>query len=176
MEAVHEQNDSNTPITSPPQIPLTRLISEGHYLEPRLNTLRSNSVPLGFERRRAASYIKQVPRDDDIVCVEDVDICLDIPTRLRQLDYPKAEDGHDEDVAKVIRKKFSKLGLEESTQDVLAILSNDQLQSGFMSWQARFEEAATEEEDDTFWKNVCFIVLLLSCIILLLLLHFVVVV
>ena len=146
MEAVHEDNNRDTPVTS------------------------------HSERQRVALYVKQVPRDDDIVCVEDVDICLDIPSKLIQLDYPKAEDGHDEDVAKVIRKKFSKLGLKENTQDVLTILSlNDQPQSGlYMSWQARFEEAVEEEKDDTFWKDVCFIVLLLLCIILLLL-HFVVV-
>ena len=72
------------------------------------------------------------------------------------MDYPKVEEGHDEDVAKVIRKKFSKLGLDEGSQDVFALLSDDQVQSGYASWQARIEEAANEGADDTFWEKVCF--------------------
>ena len=163
MEPVHEENNTDTQVTSCTRIPITRLISEGHHLESKPTTLRSRSVPSDFDHRRTASYVKQVPRDDDIVCVEDVDICLVIPPKLRQLDYPKAEDGHDEDVAKVIRKKFSKLGLEEGTRDILAILSNDQLDSGFLSWQARIEEAANEEANDAFWKDVCFNLSCTSC-------------
>ena len=100
------------------------------------------------------SYVKQVPSDDDICFLEDVDICLAIPSKLLHLDYPRVEDSHDEDVAKVIRKKFSKLGIDESSKDVLTFLSSDHQHSSYVSWQAQIEEATEEEENDTFWQNV----------------------
>lgn len=167
MVNVHEDDgdavlaqSSDSPINRVSRIPAARLISDGNHSEhvkSKSDTLRSYSVPSDFEtvQCRTAAHVKQVPRDDDIVFVEDVDICLAIPPKLRQLDYPRVEDGHDEDVAKVIRKKFAKLGLDEGTPDVLAILSSDKLKSGYISWQAQIEEAAEEEADDTFWENVC---------------------
>lgn len=110
---------------------------------------------MGSIQRHTKSCAKQVPLDDnDIAVIQDVEIHMVIPSKLKLLDYPRVEDGHDEDVAKVIRKKFSKLGLDESSQDVFTFLSSDQLQSGYISWQARIEEAA-EDEDDTFWEKVC---------------------
>lgn len=100
------------------------------------------------------SSVKQVPCDDDICYLEDVDICLVIPSKLLHLDYPRVEDSHNEDVAKVIRKKFSKLGIDESSKDVLSFLSSDYQHSSYVSWQTRIEEAAHEEENDMFWENV----------------------
>ena len=122
--------------------------------QPKPDPIRSYSNLEG-STHRTMSYIKQVPCDDDICFVEDVDICLVIPTKLRHLEYPRVEDSHDEHVAKVIRKKFSKLGIEETSKDVLAFLSSEQQHSSYISWQARIEEAANEEANDAFWEKVC---------------------
>ena len=100
------------------------------------------------------SNVKEVPYNDDITFVEDVDIFLVIPTKLRHLEYPRVEDSHDKSVAKAIRKKFSKLGIEETSKDVLAFLSSEQQHSSYTSWRERIEEATNEEENDAFWENV----------------------
>ena len=120
-------------------------------LQPKPDLFRSYSEG---SQRRTTSYVKQVPCDDDICFLEDVDICLMIPSKLRHLDYPRVEDSHDADVAKVIRKKFSKLGIDETSKDILSFLSSDHQHSSYVSWQARIEEAAEEENDDAFWQNV----------------------
>ena len=120
-------------------------------LQPKPDLFRSYSEG---SQRRTTSYVKQVPCDDDICFLEDVDICLMIPSKLRHLDYPRVEDSHDEDVAKVIRKKFSKLGIDETSKDILSFLSSNHQHSSYVSWQARIEEAAEEENDDAFWQNV----------------------
>lgn len=124
-----------------------------------LDLFRSYSSVESSQRRTLSysSVVKQVPDDDDICFVEDVDICLVIPPKLLHLDYPRVEDSHDEDVAKVIRKKFSKLGIDESSKDILSFLSSNHQHSSYVSWQARIEEAAHEEEDDTFWETVSLI-------------------
>ena len=121
--------------------------------QPKPDLFQSYSNVEGSQHR-TLSYVKQVPCDDDICFLEDVDICLVIPSKLLHLDYPRVEDSHDEDVAKVIRKKFSKLGIDESSKDILSFLSSDYQHSNYVSWQARIEEAAEEEEDDAFWENV----------------------
>ena len=128
-----------------------QLHGENDQLKPDL--FRSYSSVEGSQRR-TMSYVKQVPCDDDISFLEDVDICLVIPSKLRHLDYPRVEDSHDEDVAKVIRKKFSKLGIDETSKDILAFLSSDHQHSSYVSWQVRIEEAAEEEDNDAFWENV----------------------
>ena len=124
---------------------------------PKLSTLRSYSVPAYMEserhRLRTKSSSKQVPDDDDICFIEEIDICLDIPSKLRQIDYPKVADAHEEDVAKVIRKKFSKLGIDEDHADIFNFLSSGELQTSYISWQARIEEAVVDESDE-FWENV----------------------
>ena len=122
-------------------------------IQPKPDLFQSYSSVEGSQRR-TMSYVKQVPCDDDICFLEDVEICLVIPPKLLQLDYPRVEDSHDEDVAKVIRKKFSKLGIDESSKDILTFLSSDHQHSSYVSWQARIEEAAEEEDNDTFWQNV----------------------
>ena len=126
---------------------------EPDTLQPKPDLFRSYSSVEGSQHR-TVSFVKQVPCDDDICFLEDVDICLMIPSKLRHLDYPRVEDSHDEDVAKVIRKKFSKLGIDETSKDILAFLSSDHQHSSYVSWQARVEEAAEEEENDAFWQNV----------------------
>ena len=113
---------------------------------------RSHSSSGKFQR--TTSYAKQVPNDDEIICIDDVDIQLSIPNKLQCLDYPKVGDGHDEDVVKVIRKKFTKLGLHDDLQDGPAVLSGDHVQAGYISLQTQIEEAASRE-DDTFLKSVC---------------------
>ena len=42
-------------------------------------------------RRHTMSSIEQVPREDDISFLEEVDICLEIPSKLRHLDYQTVE-------------------------------------------------------------------------------------
>ena len=121
--------------------------------QPKPDIFRSYSDVEGSQRRTISS-VKQVPCDDDICYVEDVDICLVIPFKLLHLDYPRVEDSHDKDVANVIRKRFSKLGIDESSKDVFSFLSSDHQHSSYVSWQARIEEAAHEEENDMFWENV----------------------
>ena len=123
------------------------------HVHPKHDLFQSHSS-VEADQRRAMSYVKQVPCNDDIYYVEDVDIGLVIPSKLRHLDYPKVEDSHDEDIAKVIRKKFSKLGIDKSSKDVLSFLSSDHHHGSYISWQAQIEEAAREEDDDAFWENV----------------------
>ena len=127
-------------------------------IQPELPTLRSYSVPATSEGHRFVprplSKRYEVPVDDIIAFVDEVDICLDIPPKLSQIDYPRVADAHEEDVAKVIRKKFSKLGIDEGPTDVFSFLSSDELQTSFMSWQARIEEAVMDEPDE-FWEHVC---------------------
>lgn len=154
------QHPSETAINETAEIPVARFLSHDVHpdlVQPKFDTKRSYSMPVDSARfkRQTKSSVNQFPRDDDICYLEDVDICLVIPPKLQQLNYPKAEEGHEEDVAKVIRKKFSKLGLEEGSKDILAFLSSDQQQSSYISWQAHIEEAAEEETDDTFWEKVC---------------------
>ena len=96
------------------------------------------------------SSVKQVPCEDDISFLEEVDICLEIPSKLRHLDYPTVEHNHDEDVAKVIRKKFSKLGIDKT----LNFLSSDHQHSSFVSWEAQIKEVVMKEENDAFWEQV----------------------
>ena len=103
-------------------------------------------------RRHTMSSIKQVPCEDDISFLEEVDICLEIPSKLRHLDYPTVEQNHDEEVAKIIRKKFSKLGIDKTAKGI-AFLSSDHQHISFVSWEARIEEAV-KEENDAFWKKV----------------------
>ena len=92
-----------------------------------------------------------MPCEDDISFLEEVDICLEIPSKLRHLDYPTVEHNHDEDVAKVIRKKFSKLGIDKT----LNFLSSDHQHSSFVSWKARARiEEAVKEENDAFWMKI----------------------
>ena len=103
---------------------------------------------------------KQVPDDmHEIHIVEEVDTLelVTIPAKLQGLDYPKVSDAHQEDVAKVISKKFLKLGIDEVRTDAFNVLSTDhnKLQSRFMSWQARIDEAVEHEPDD-FWEKVKF--------------------
>ena len=91
--------------------------------------------------------------EDEIVLLEDVDFEMVIPTKLSALDFPKAEDGHEEDVAEVIRKSFSKLGMEhQSRQESLAGLAHGAL-SLHLSWQAQVE-ASVEQQGDEFWRRV----------------------
>ena len=96
------------------------------------------------------SSVKQVSCEDNISCLEEVDICLEIPSKLRQLDYPTVEHTHDENVAKEIRKKFSELGIDKT----LNFLSSEYQHSSFVSWEAQIEEVVAKEENDTFWKKV----------------------
>ena len=106
-------------------------------------------------RFHTKSSSKQAPDDDrDICLIEEIDISFDIPSKLTQIDYPKVADAHKEDVAKVIRKKFSKLGINEGHTDIFSFLSSGELQSSFLSWQAHIEEAVRDETDE-FWENVC---------------------
>lgn len=114
----------------------------------------------GLEERRvrAVSYVKQVPDDDDIVIVEDIEIRGSvIPPKLLRVDFPQAEDCHDQDVAEVIRKKFSKLGIGKGSKDIdiLALLSSDQQHSTYSSWRARIKKAANDGEDHIFSDKVC---------------------
>lgn len=114
----------------------------------------------GLEERRvrAVSYVKQVPDDDDIVIVEDIEIPGSvIPPKLLRVDFPQAEDCHDQDVAEVIRKKFSKLGIGKGSKDIdiLALLSSDQQHSTYSSWRARIKKAANDGEDHIFSDKVC---------------------
>ena len=90
--------------------------------------------------------------DDTIALLEDVEIDIAIPSKLMALDFPKAEDDRDEDVAKVIRKSFSKLGLPHSPQDALSSLAKTGL-SRHISWQAQVE-SAVEHQGDDFWQRV----------------------
>lgn len=91
--------------------------------------------------------------EDEIAILEDVDIDIVIPSKLSALDFPKAEDGQEEDVAKVIRKSFSKLGVERHHQpDPMAVLAEGAL-SLHLSWQAQVE-AAVEQQGDEFWQRV----------------------
>ena len=144
---------------APNPIPTLQLpeIETPDTLPPKPSTLRSYSVPAYMEsekhRFRTKSSSKQVPDDDDICFIEEIDICLDIPSKLRQIDYPKVADAHEEDVAKVIRKKFSKLGIDEDHADIFNFLSSGELQTSYISWQARIEEAVVDESDE-FWENV----------------------
>ena len=90
--------------------------------------------------------------EDTIALLEDVEIDIAIPSKLMALDFPKAEDDRDEDVAKVIRKSFSKLGLPHSPQDALSSLAKTGL-SRHLSWQAQVE-SAVEHQGDEFWERV----------------------
>lgn len=94
--------------------------------------------------------------EDEIALLEDVDIEMSIPSRLVSLDFPKADDGHDEDVAKVIRKSFSKLGLRPGAQDAIAALSKSGLSLGHISLMSQVEAAVEgQEPGDLFWEEVC---------------------
>ena len=157
-----ESHDRESVTAQVPQIEPTLDASESEnpdIVQPKLPTLtvRSYSVPAASENRqflpKSPNKRYEVPVDDIIAFVDEVDICLDIPPKLRQIDYPKVADAHEEDVAKVIRKKFSKLGIDDGPTDVFSFLSSDELQTSFMSWQARIEEAVVDETDE-FWENV----------------------
>ena len=90
--------------------------------------------------------------DDTIALLEDVEIDIAIPSKLMALDFPKAEDDRDEDVAKVIRKSFSKLGPPQRGQDALSSLAKTGV-SCHLSWQAQVE-SAVEHQGDDFWQRV----------------------
>ena len=102
---------------------------------------------------RGRSIVSQQPCEDEIVLLEDVDIDVAIPPKLTCLDFPKAEEGREEDVAKVIRKSFSKLGLRSATQDALTALAESGLTLAHVSWQSQIEKAV-EHQDDQFWEKV----------------------
>ena len=78
----------------------------------------------GVSFSRFASYASTTLGHDEIhvEVLEDVDIDMVIPIKLSALEFPKAEDGHEEDVAKVIRKSFSKLGLSKLKANSLSNL------------------------------------------------------
>ena len=100
----------------------------------------------------AASGLGSPGAEDTIALLEDIEIDMTIPSKLTALDFPKAEDGRDEDIAKVIRKSFSKLGLPHSPQDALSSLAKSGL-SRHLSWQAQVE-AAVEHQGEDFWERV----------------------
>ena len=164
LEVVEDRPAETSP-SAPPQapkpIPTLQLpeVESPDIVPPKPSTLRSLSVSTYMEsecqRHRFCTELssKQVPDDDDICFIEEIDICLDIPSKLRQIDYPKVADAHEEDVAKVIRKKFSKLGIDEDHADIFSFLSSGELQTSYISWQARIEEAVKDESDE-FWENV----------------------
>ncbi len=118
--------------------------------EPKLLNCLPNRPPFRtFDSRASTTQALE----DEITILEDVDIDVVIPSKLSALDFPKAEDGHEEDVAKVIRKSFSKLGVERHAQsDPLAVLAHGAL-SLHLSWQAQVE-AAVQHQDDDFWQRV----------------------
>lgn len=93
--------------------------------------------------------------EEEIALVEDVDIDMNIPASLISMDFPKTDDGHEEDVAKVIRKSFSKLGLRHGEQDALSVLSKASLSLGHISLMSQVESALEgQEPGDHFWELV----------------------
>ena len=93
--------------------------------------------------------------EEEIALVDDVNIEMSIPSRLIGMEFPKADDGHEEDVAKVIRKSFSKMGLRHGDQDAISVLSKTSLSLGHISLMSVVEEAVDgEEPGDHFWETV----------------------
>ena len=100
--------------------------------------------------------------EDEIALLEDVDIEISIPSRIISMDFPKADDGHEEDVAKVIRKSFSKLGLRRG-QDAISALSRSGLSLGHITLMSQVEAAVEgQEPEDQFWEMVCMCALVCS--------------
>ncbi len=126
--------------------PATSYSESGGYVRP----LRSFS---SYPSAAAQSTLGE----EEIALVEDVDIEMSIPSRLIGMEFPKADDGHEEDVAKVIRKSFSKMGLRHGDQDAISVLSKTSLSLGHISLMSDVEEAVDgEEPGDHFWETVRF--------------------
>ena len=137
--------------------PSETCFSASSHTQQPASTLQQSEIEMVPEQAvllQSHSASKQAPDDDHDICfIEEIDISFDIPSKLTQIDYPKVADAHKEDVAKVIRKKFSKLGINEGHTDIFSFLSSGELQSSFLSWQAQIEEAVKDETDE-FWENV----------------------
>ena len=154
LESSGPVRDDNTMANSPRPVTLAqRSVSFGPttYSEPSFPANRSISF---------SSYPSSTGQDhlgeDEIALVEDVDIEMSIPSKLVSLDFPKADDGQEEDVAKVIRKSFLKLGLRPGAQDAVAALSKSGLSLGHISLMSQVEAAVEgQEPGDLFWEEVC---------------------
>lgn len=108
---------------------------------------RFNSLPSASAKKK---------EEDKIVFVEHVEIEMSTPDKqlLTSMDFPKADDGHEEDVAKVIRKSFSKIGVGHNTPDALAAISKSFL--GHVTFMSDVEAAVDKHEQaDQIWQKVC---------------------
>lgn len=156
-EVVNNDNDVSDSLKT---VPVTnRSVSFGpiSYSEPTISENRSisfNSYP----------SVQSILDGDEIALVEDVDIDVAIPSRLLSLEFPKADDGREEDVARVIRKSFSKLGVHPSSQYDLSTLSDIGLHLHHVSLMSQIEAAIEgQEPGDLFWEEVCYACLQKHC-------------
>ncbi len=130
-----------------------RSVSFGPSSHSEPNTNGYAQHPLLSFRSYPSATVHSTLGEEEIALVEDVDIDMSIPTSLITMDFPKPDDGHEEDVAKVIRKSFSKLGLRHGEQDALSVLSKANLSFEHISLMSQIESALEgQEPEDHFWE------------------------